>query len=167
MDDLLPLRVALQEFRAERGLTQVEAGALLGISRKTYVLFESCRWLPPEREYGHFIKRLHDFDPEIAQLLMRITGRKIDDHVVVRDRVVTSGSAASASQVPALGAVEAKRAFDVAVFETAEELEMSAGSVRPIVAAVLAKLAGTAIALGQAAELAQAAAEKKGKGRED
>jgi transcriptional regulator with XRE-family HTH domain len=157
--DLKPIMRALRTFRSARGLTQEDIAGVLGLSRKTYLLFETARWFPPARERGHFVKRLYDLDPGLAHTLVGILGEKLDDHVVVRQPAASPGSANG----PPLDLKEAKRAYDVVIYESAEELEMSPRSLRPIAANVLAKLAASGITLAQAAPLAKAALGAKKK----
>jgi transcriptional regulator with XRE-family HTH domain len=157
MADLKPIMRALRDFRSARGLTQDDVANRLGISRKTYLLFESTRWFPPPRERGHFVKRLHDLDAGLAQTLVGILGQTLEDHVVVRQPAASGGAGAG----PPLDAKEAKRAYDVVIYECAEELEMSPRALRPIAANVLARLAASGITLAQAAPLAKAALEAK------
>jgi transcriptional regulator with XRE-family HTH domain len=151
--DRKPIMRALRTFRSARGLTQEEIADVLGISRKTYLLFETTRWFPPARERGHFVKRLYDLDPGLAHTLVGILGETLEDHVVVRELPASSGAAIVAPLDPK----EAKRGYDVAIYESAEELEMSPRSLRPIAANVLAKLDASGITLAQAAALAKTA----------
>jgi transcriptional regulator with XRE-family HTH domain len=142
-EERIPLRDALREFRQDRHLTQDEMAESLGISRKTYLLFETCRWLPPARERGHFVKVLHGHDPALAKLLAGFLDQKVEEVALSAD-------------APKLDATEAKRVFDIAVYETAEELDMNPRALRPIVAGVIERLAASGITLSQAAALAKA-----------
>jgi len=137
------LQAALRACRTRLRVTQEELADALGISRKTYVLFESCRWLPSARERGHFVKELHGLDPAAV-------GETLEDHVM------TLPSAAGTVVKP-IDAKQAKLVFHAALYETAEELEMAPKDLRPIAAGLLAKLADSGITLAQAATLAKSA----------
>lgn len=144
------LQAALRACRTRLRVTQEELADALGISRKTYVLFESCRWLPSARERGHFVKELHGLDPAAAAALVAAVGETLEDHVM------TLPSAAGTVVKP-IDAKQAKLVFHAALYETAEELEMAPKDLRPIAAGLLAKLADSGITLAQAATLAKSA----------
>jgi len=158
MSDLRPLARALDACRKKRAFTQAQMADALMISRKTYVLFENCRWLPPVRERGHFVRSLYNLDPATAQAFVDVLGRTIEEYTLVRQP-------ASAGNVP-IDAKQAKLVFDAAVYATAEDLDMSPKAVRPIAATLLGRLAESGVTLAQAAGLAKAAeaARKKAAG---
>lgn len=151
---LRPFCTALRAYRKKNGITQEEMAETLRLSRKTYIFFEQACWLPPPREVSHVVKRLHDRDASLALAFVQTRGERLEDHVLIRP------SRLKASEV-SLEAAQAKVAFDTAVYETAEDLDMSPKAVRPIAAALLGKLAAAGVTLGQAAGLAKSAAGKK------
>lgn len=61
----------LRTWRERAPATQDQVAAVLGISRKTYVLFESGRWFPSEREHHFFVHRLHALDPALGEAYAR------------------------------------------------------------------------------------------------
>jgi DNA-binding XRE family transcriptional regulator len=146
--DLAPLAEALRECRKRLRVTQEEMGASLGISRKTYHLFETQRWFPDAREHAHFAKRLHELDPALAGVFADVNGEALEEYAIVK----LAPGAAEAGLDPK----QAKLVFEAAVYATAEELDMSPKAVRPIAAGVLTRLAESGISLAQAAALANA-----------
>ncbi len=138
---IVPLRYA----RARLQLTQEEMGKKLGISRKTYTLFETRRWFPAPRERRHFVKALHELDPVAADALARAMGESLADHVAV----------SPPSHAPSLDPQRAKLAFDASLYATAEELDVTPRALRAIAAALLGRLAETGLTMAQAVELAR------------
>jgi transcriptional regulator with XRE-family HTH domain len=136
-------------FRKGHGLTQGQLADRLGISRKTYVALEVRSWLPRARERSYFIKRLHDIHPPAAKALADALGKPLEDYVQVRP-VTTAGA------VVPLEADHAKLVLDSAILGVAEQLDMSPRALRPIVAALLERLAAAGMPMGQAATIAKA-----------
>ena len=150
ISDLQPIVDALVACREKHRLTQEEMGAELGISRKTYHLFESSAWLPPDRERAHFVKRLYDLDPAAAQTFVGVLGETLEQYVLA---LPSPGPRAAP-----LDPKHAKLAFDAALYATAEAFEMSPKALRPMAAELLARLAESGVTLAQAAALAWQAA---------
>jgi DNA-binding XRE family transcriptional regulator len=157
LSDLRPFAHALQACRKKHGLTQAQMAEALSMTRKTYILFESGRWLPAIRERSHFIKLLYDRDPAAAHALVAALGTTLEDHVFVRS---PEGKTAPSD------AAQAKLLHDAAVYATAEQLDLSPKAVRPIAASLFARLAESGVTMEQAAALAKGAASggKKGAG---
>jgi DNA-binding XRE family transcriptional regulator len=148
--DILPFCRALGTARTAQGLTQEDVAGELGISRKTYVLFESCRWLPPPRQRSHFVKVLHGLFPAAAEELVKVFGDTLEAYVQVR-------SVVQVAQAPALEATHARLVFDSAVLGVAEELDASPRMLRPLLASLLGRLDAAGMPMAQAAGLAKAA----------
>lgn len=150
--DLQPLREALYFFRKERGLTQGDLASELGISRKTYILLESNRWLPTPRAQADFVKQLHRLHPPAAKVFADIMGASIADFVEVRSAVAAPAPPAGSAPAP-LEAGHARLVLDSAILGVAEQLDMSPRILRPIVAALLERLAAAGMPMGQAATI--------------
>jgi transcriptional regulator with XRE-family HTH domain len=153
--DLQPLCEALYFFRKERGLNQGDIASELGISRKTYVLLESNRWLPQPRAQAHFVKQLHRLHPPLAKVFADLMGASVADFVEVRPVVASPPPAAGTTVAVPLEAKHAELVLDSAILGVAEQLDMSPRALRPIVAALLERLAAAGMPMGQAATIAK------------
>ncbi len=148
--DRVPFIQELHVLRRSRGLTQTQMASELGISRRTYLMFEKMRWWPQPRAQADFVKRLRDLDPAAARAFVELIGAKVEDYVPV-------------APVPSVGAgapihpLLAQLVFDSAVLGAAEQLDLSPRVLRPILAATLERLVASDMPLSQAASLAKAA----------
>jgi hypothetical protein len=161
LSDRQPLVDALRAVRAKKAWLQSDMADYLEISRKTYVLLESCRWLPPTREQPHFVKRLHEIDPALADAFLAILGQTMNHYAIV---TAPPPAASSGPAQPALGSVEAKRLYDIAIYEASEELDVTPKVLRPQVALVLSKLHASGVTLAEAAAFAGGARAKGRRG---
>jgi DNA-binding XRE family transcriptional regulator len=148
--DIVPFCYALSAARRARGLTQADVAGELGISRKTYILLESARWLPPSRQRSHVVRVLHGLFPAVAEELVKVFGDTLADYVQVQ-------SVVQVAPARALEATHAKLVFDSAVLGVAEELDASPRMLRPLLAGLLARLDAAGMPMAQAAGLAKAA----------
>jgi DNA-binding XRE family transcriptional regulator len=153
-DDLAGLTRLLRAGRAAKHLTQEDAADHLGISRKTYLLMESRRWLPQARERSHFARRLRELHAPAADEFVRLFPEAAEDDAEAQRR---------ARGVAELGAAQAKLVFDSAVLGVAEELEQSPRLVRALVAAILERLHAGGMPMAQAAAIAKAPIAKGAK----
>jgi DNA-binding XRE family transcriptional regulator len=141
----------LEEYRTSDGTTQDVLACALAISRKTYILLESGRWLPGPRERHHMVHTLHRFDPALAAEFAALYDTRLEEW----------GIAPADPAAPArLDPVHARHAYDAAVYAAAEKVDLPAKTGRPFVAAVLASLREAGMSLHQAVEVAQEAAAK-------
>jgi DNA-binding XRE family transcriptional regulator len=133
--DLLP------EWRARERKTQGDVASVLSLSRKTYVFFETGRWLPSDREKHFFAHALHGLDPRLGDAFARACG--------------TTGEALGLPKPAAAapGAAQARVAYDAAVYSAAEEAEVPPKTARVLVAAVIAKLREAGVTMRQAEDL--------------
>jgi DNA-binding XRE family transcriptional regulator len=152
-EDLLPFCRALRAARRANGWTQEHVASELGISRKTYVLMESTRWLPSQRQRAHFVRLLQRMIPTAAEELVRLFGETLDDYVDAKPVVPVQPAPA----VPLLEAKYAKLVFDSALLGVAEELDASPRMLRPLVASLLQRLDVVGMPMAQAAGLAKEA----------
>ncbi len=137
----------LEQYRTSDGTTQDVLACALAISRKTYILLESGRWLPGPRERHHMVHTLHRFDPALAAEFAALYDTRVEDWGV--------------APAPArLDPVHARHAYDAAVYAAAEKAGLPAKTFRPLVAAVLASLREAGMSLEQAVEVAGLAAGK-------
>ena len=148
----------LEEYRMSDHTTQDVLAGALAISRKTYILLESGRWLPGPRERHHMVHVLHGFDPALAAAFAALYDTRLEEW----------GIAPAAHAAP-LDARQARHAYDAAVYAAAEQADLPAKTLRPFVAAVLASLREAGMSLEQAVEVAresavQASAPGRGSG---
>jgi DNA-binding XRE family transcriptional regulator len=161
--DLLPFCHALSAGRGANGWTQEYVASELGISRKTYILMESTRWLPSPRQRAHFVRVLHRMNPLAAEQLVRLFGETLADYVEVK----AAAPVQPAQPVgPPLDAKYARLVFDSAVLGAAEELDTSPRILRPLLASLLDRLDTAGMPMAQAAGLAReaGAGTKRGNG---
>lgn len=142
--------VRLEECRKALGLTQDDMAAILGISRKTYVFLETGRWLPHAREQHHMIHTLHKYAPAAAEA-----------YAAIHERDVSEWGIAPAAPAAPLDPHQARHAYAAALYDAAEEAELPANLLRPVVAAVLAALRESGMSLEQAADVAKEVAKRK------
>lgn len=142
-EEMLEWIAALQTWREGVKATQDEVAAGLGISRKTYVLFESGRWFPSAREHHFFVHRLDALDPALGEAYARTMGCTSADFGV-----------APRGAAPSLDATQARAAYDAAVYGAAEEADVPPKTARLIVASVVAKLRHAGVTMEQAEQLA-------------
>jgi DNA-binding XRE family transcriptional regulator len=141
----------LEERRKAVNSTQNDMASALGISRKTYVLMESGRWLPAPRAGHHMVHVLHGFDPALAAAYAALYDNTVEDFGVAPP---------APAAPPKLDPQQARHAYDAAVYAAAEGEDIPAKTLRPVVAAVLAALHEAGMSLEQAAEVAREAAAK-------
>jgi DNA-binding XRE family transcriptional regulator len=143
--------VRLEEYRTSDGTTQDDLASALAISRKTYILLESGRWLPGPRERHHMVHTLHRFDPALAATFAALYDTRLEEWGV------------APPVAPArLDPVHARHAYDAAVYAAAEKADLPAKTFRPVVAAVLASLREAGMSLQQAVEVAHEASAGDG-----
>lgn len=147
--DLEPLMRALRKFRAANHLTQQEMADELGISRKTYVLFETCRWFPPFKERAHTLKRLHELDRALADTFLQVTGEDLSDYAI------DAGSNGTAQQ-SGISATAARAAYEKAVSIVAAERDLTRSAVKRVATSVIAALAAAGLTMQQAQEVTAA-----------
>jgi DNA-binding XRE family transcriptional regulator len=141
----------LEEWRKSDNSTQDAMASALGISRKTYVLLESGRWVPGARQQHHMVHTLHRFDPALAVAYAALYDTEVEDWGVAPP---------APAAPPKLDPQHARPAYDAAVYAAAEEHDLPAQTLRPVLAAVLAALRQAGMSLEQAAEVAKEAAAK-------
>jgi len=153
-EDLLPLRRELREARKKSRMTQDDMATYLGMSRKTYALFESCRWVPTRQRRWHVVTKLHAVHPPAVHSLLKALGQTLDDY--------TFGVAASPAEAPpTLDAKQAKLAFDAALYSTAEDAELPPKVLRSVANMLLSRLADAGVTLAQAVAMAKSAVAQK------
>ncbi len=152
-DRVRAFAVRLSDHRALESMTQDEMSIFLGISRKTYILMEQGRWLPGDRQGHQMIHQLHKLDPALA-----VEFAKLHDTTVESFGIAPPAPAPAARR---LEAQHAKSAYDAAVYDAAEQAEMPAKLLRPVIAAVLASLQEAGMPMEQAVEIAKGAARAK------
>jgi DNA-binding XRE family transcriptional regulator len=139
----------LREWRTESGATQEQMADTLVISRKTYVLFESSRWLPPMKEQAFTLKILHALDPALAEAFLAALDATVEDFAIP----LAPHGADAAAELPD---EQAKAAYDAAVYSTAEQFDMSPKAMRAIVTTLLEKMSASKLSMRKAAALAKA-----------
>lgn len=162
-DDIRPFSRALSSARAAHGWTQEDVASALGISRKTYLLMESTRWLPSARQRAHFVRVLHRMIPAAAEELVRLFGETLADYVDTNP--ASPGQPAPPAVAPLLDTKYARLVFDSALLGVAEELDTSPRILRPLLASLLERLDAAGMPMTQAAGLAKdagASARKRG-----
>jgi hypothetical protein len=137
---------ALVEWRARAGKSQADTAKVLSVSRRVYALFEAGRWLPPDRERHFFAHTLHGLDPRLGDAFARACGTTGEALGLPRPAVAS-----------APGPVQARAAYDAAVYSAAEETDVPPKTARVLVAAVLAKLHEAGVTMGQAEGLVRRA----------
>jgi DNA-binding XRE family transcriptional regulator len=133
---------ALVEWRARERKSQAAVAEMLSIGRKTYMLFEDGRWLPPDREKHFFAHTLARLDPRLGEAFARACGATGEALGLAKPAVA-----------PLPSPVQARAAYDAAVYSAAEEADVPARTARALVGAVLAKLREAGVTMGQAADL--------------
>jgi DNA-binding XRE family transcriptional regulator len=146
------LAPALRAWREGTGQTQDQVAPRLGISRKTYVLFESGRWRVPARERLHFATALHGFTPSLAALFTADHGMAPIANPV---DVAAAALAARSSAVDADAYARAR--LDASLYAIAEKVDVTPRQVRAIASALLASVVAANIPIAKAAEMVAAA----------
>jgi hypothetical protein len=137
---------ALLEWRARERKSQATAAELLSIARKTYMLFEAGRWLPPERERHFFAHTLAGLDPQLGETFARTCGT-----------TSVALGLAKPTAAPTSSPAQARAVYDAALYSAAEEAELPPKTARTLLAAVLAKLREAGVTMGQAADFGRRA----------
>jgi DNA-binding XRE family transcriptional regulator len=144
--------VALRSWRKRVRRTQEHIAKALGISRKTYVLFESGRWRVPAREQSHFADMLRELDPNTGALFARAHG------IVYEEREPETSPSLVAPTVAAVPpSAYARAVVDASLYSVAEKLDVAPRTVRAIASALFARLQAADISITQAAEMVAAA----------
>jgi transcriptional regulator with XRE-family HTH domain len=146
--DMRPLAKALRETRTARGAVQEEMADALGMSRKTYLLFENARWYPAYKERAYLLARLHEIEPALVPVFLGVTGETLGEHVLVRE------VAAAVVTAPVLSVAATKAAYETVVAEVAVERDMTISATRKVAAALVKRLAAAGVTVEGAAGVA-------------
>ena len=140
MDHSDEFAYAMRAIRRELGLNQDRLAAKIDASARTLTRWETKGELPPPAQRTHLAIKLAPLvsAERLAELVEALDLEELIDAAALSARVrPRAGGGASAGEL------------DAALFAFAEDLDVSAGKVRPAVAKLLARLEATGLTFAE------------------
>jgi transcriptional regulator with XRE-family HTH domain len=125
---------AIRNARMAVGLTQVELGARLGLKGRAVYRWERDASAPTKRHRRELVKAIQEVNPQAATTLEAVIGSP-------RKNVGTSAKTATDTLTPmAQAVIEPVSAFESAIYQAADQLDVPARQLRAALVPVFASL---------------------------
>jgi DNA-binding XRE family transcriptional regulator len=128
-DQMAPFARALRAARLEAQLLQEDLADRLGMSRKTYILFETGRWFPPYKERAWTMRQLQNLDPGLVEPFLAVANDVLADHALE----------IQPPPPPPRDPNAARATFDAIVAQVAAERDMTTSAVTKVAASLVGR----------------------------